>query len=390
MPGDLKGRMSQRSQRDAEPIDDIDSLISFAADVEHGSAIRTAPASTEERLLPIEAIWPDPIQPRRAMPDTLRAEWLRGTPVDQLLLKWETEARADLLAHQVSADWHQVIEVSDDREPLRGGAARPVTLKAATRQFLALVDLAASIYVAGLEQPVTVYQPYSDSRVYRLLVGERRLLAFWLLIYLGYRGYERIPALERDGYSALAQAAENGARQNLNAIAMARQLAILLLEVHHADVTPIQVVGQAFYAQAADLDIPRGMAPTLAAILGLPSVRMLQHYKSLLRLPELVFQWADEYDWPEGKLRGWMRKAPSDDLLIALAKAEYEKEIGQADKPSPPDVAQRTARKVERAVDSLRAVADLDVETFNALPDSQRKELRRLAFQIVRRFGRGE
>jgi hypothetical protein len=89
----------------------------------------------------------------------------------------------------------------------------------------------------------------------------------------------------------------------LNAIAMARQVALLLLAVHGYDI-PLQPVSMDFYRQALDLDL-RGKrehtADVLAALGGI-SKRQLSGYKSLLALCDEAIEIADRYSITESIL----------------------------------------------------------------------------------------
>jgi hypothetical protein len=83
----------------------------------------------------------------------------------------------------------------------------------------------------------------------------------------------KIPCIVVPGEKAspFRQAKENTSRSGLNAIAMARQVALLLLAVHGYDI-PLQPVSMDFYRQALDLDL-RGKrehtADVLAALGGI-------------------------------------------------------------------------------------------------------------------------
>lgn len=104
--------------------------------------------------------------------------------------------------------------------------------------------------------------------------------------------------------SAFRQAKENTARKGLNAIAMARQAALLLLTVHGYDI-PLHAVTNDFYRQALDLDL-RGHREYTEAILsamGGISRSQLSRYKNLLQLSDDATDLADRHSINEGQLR---------------------------------------------------------------------------------------
>ncbi|MCI0555029.1 MAG: hypothetical protein L0287_29120, partial [Anaerolineae bacterium] len=90
----------------------------------------------------------------------------------------------------------------------------------------------------------------------------------------------------------------------LNAIAMARQVALLLLTVHGYEI-PNGAVSMDFYRQALDLDL-RGKreytADVLAALGGIHR-RDLSRSKALLSLTDDAIELADRHNLDEGRLR---------------------------------------------------------------------------------------
>jgi hypothetical protein len=104
--------------------------------------------------------------------------------------------------------------------------------------------------------------------------------------------------------SVFRQAKENTSRSGLNAIALARQVALLILTVHDIH-PPDGPVTNDFYRQALDLDL-RGKreytADILAAMGGVSKAR-LWHFKSLLQLSDEAMELADRESIDEYKLR---------------------------------------------------------------------------------------
>lgn len=370
---DKKNRMMGRS---TAPLPSLKSLQSAAITQAQGLSAPDAHA-VEPTDLPIGQIAPDPIQPRRALPDLYRARWCAGELLPDVLAEWGHEAAVQRDALGFSTPWEAWLHLDDT--PLIDPSLK---MPPALRLWLDLLRLAGSIYRDGLAVPITVYQ---DARGYRLLMGERRLLAFWLLYEMGYDQFAHIPALVRDSYNPIAQAAENGARRNLNAISIARQLAVLLMVVNGIDVgNDTAQANQAWYAQALDLQVPSGEGEALATVLGLKNPRQISHYRRLLALPRVVWNWADEFDWTEGKIRGMVNRAATEDALIDLAQAEATKELGGTPKPTalPDRMSTRLYDRMERAM-----VATLTNEkALQSLTDAQRRRLRDLAKDLLKRL----
>ena len=96
--------------------------------------------------------------------------------------------------------------------------------------LLRLADLAGSIRQDGLTNPITVVKT-GDTHV--IETGERRWVAFHLLnAYIDGDDYQSIPARRMPELNLWRQASENTARDALNAIARARQIALLLMDMH--------------------------------------------------------------------------------------------------------------------------------------------------------------
>jgi hypothetical protein len=121
-----------------------------------------------------------------------------------------------------------------------------------------LVQLATTLQDDGQVNPLTVVNISEGVMTqYVIETGERRFWATWLLRdFHPVESHDgKIPCIVVPGEKAspFRQAKENTSRSGLNAIAMARQVALLLLAVHDYDI-PLQPVGMDFYRQALDLD----------------------------------------------------------------------------------------------------------------------------------------
>lgn len=260
------------------------------------------------RPTPIGEIWADVKQPRRAVPASIRLHW-DGSPAQVAGLLDEWLAAAERLTGAGI----------DPRELVAGrGEGLPVDeWPALARDYVELCRLAASIRADGLLNPINVAQ---IGRRTVIIAGERRWLAYWLLAgYTEDAGYLRIPAQTvSDVDHVWKQAAENTARRQLNAIGMARQLALLIMAARQDEgyqafeevVTP-GVCDRRYYAQVADGNvhrIPKGMGERIQAAMGL-SMTQLSQYRNLLHLTDddqvndALWLRGDVEDWPEKAFR---------------------------------------------------------------------------------------
>lgn len=277
-------------------------------------------------------IMPDVKQPRRQVPSVLRPligdmRSLFSAWLDAVALEWkmppkvvDTHVRKILNGEEVQAS-----EVYQS-----GGQERKA--KVMEESLMAVVLLAADIRrVGGLTNPITIA---ASGDGYVLETGERRWLAYHLLnlIYKG-TAWTRIPARKVQAASVWRQASENTAREQLNAIGMARQFAILLMDLIGQDqFQPFdQMVQQgqsdrAYYAQVADGNlwrIPRGKGEQLCTAMGLASADMLRKYRDLLRLPDEVWTTADDLNWPERFIRSEIiEKAYNPQHMVTLTEMQ--------------------------------------------------------------------
>jgi hypothetical protein len=265
------------------------------------------------RPTPILSIWADVKQPRRAIPLSIRMHW-DGNPLDvaALLEQWATVA-----ANQAG--------VTIDLEALLNGEGEGIDtdkFPSVAQDFIALVRLAAGIKADGLINPITVIE--SDSK---LLIesGERRWLAYHLLYMVMGETFTKIPAAKGNGNDSVwRQATENTQRRSLNAIGMARQIALLIMAARETppiatgtmykeydELVSAGVCDRRFYAQVADGNIhriPKGMGERIQAAMGL-GLEQLSQYRRLLHLTDdeqvndALWTRADVENWPEGWLR---------------------------------------------------------------------------------------
>jgi hypothetical protein len=122
------------------------------------------------------------------------------------------------------------------------------------------------------------------------------------------------------------QAAENNARDNLNVIGKARQLAILmmdlLVEESSFEFHPFSAFEneREYYAQVADgrvYPIPDGKTELLLSAMGLKNPVQIRQIRKALRLPDEIWRVADDENWTEGKLRKYI---PDDDGVTNVTR----------------------------------------------------------------------
>ncbi len=285
------------------------------------------------RNLEINAINPDRMQPRRIVPTIVR-ENSDETPYN-IITTWlsmitdERQERFDraietgqLTDHDRPDDkfpWHVYLfngitergwdEVGDDLDHIPDHI-REVIIDAGPLEasFIKLINLAESIHRDGLSNPITVAKV--DNQNYIIETGERRWLAYNLLdMFFEDHDYSKIPARLVEEVSIWRQAAENNARDNLNAVSRARQLAILLMDLYGRD----NFAGldqfnheQDFYAQVADgnqYPVPRGKGEQVINAMGLKNTVQIRQYRDILRRSHEQWDLADDTDMTERQIR---------------------------------------------------------------------------------------
>ena len=203
-----------------------------------------------------------------------------------------------------------------EKDNVEGSAATDQRPSAKEHGLMKLIDLAASIRRDGLSNPISLVQ-HGDH--YEIETGERRWLAYHILYWKFGDGdkrpdgsivnWSRIPSRIVKEVDVWRQASENNARDNLNAISRARQLSLLLMDLHgwhnfaRLDDSESE---QTFYAQVADgaaWRIPRGQGERLLNAMGLSDAGQLRQYRALLRLPGDLWRRGDDEDLTEGELR---------------------------------------------------------------------------------------
>ncbi len=257
-----------------------------------------------ERIL-LDMVRPDPIQPRRVLPDPIHHKFHNGnlTPTQSLR---EIVQLAQVSARQNGRPFSNVVELLPDPEK---DDDTPLNLSPEEIILRDLVHLAITVRDDGQVNPLTVVD-VSEGVVqqYRIETGERRYWAAWILrdFVPGYDSDGMIDciAVPAEKSSVFRQAKENTARKGLTAIAMARQAALLLLTVHGYEI-PNHAVNNDFYRQALELDLrgKREYTDAIYSAMGGIDKRRFSRYKALLKLSDEAMELADRHSVDEYVLR---------------------------------------------------------------------------------------
>ena len=266
------------------------------------------PASGAVRIKPVglDEIRPDLKQPRRAIPQKIRGDW-NGDPaklkIRDLLMKWRIQCKSQTGKDvNLKAVLIGEADLPDEYEDYPG----------VVESWVKLVRLAQSIQREGLISPITIYE--EDGNRY-ILTGERRYLAYWMLwTELNDPQWSQIPA-QVVTYSVRQQVTENTARSDLNAVALARCYAMMVIELYAEEgkhFTPYGKIvkygdyDRAYYAQVADVSVPYGRGGEVMAAMSVKSRQSINNYKSALSLPDSIWRLADDEDWSMRQILDWL------------------------------------------------------------------------------------
>ncbi len=259
-----------------------------------------------ERLL-LEMVRPDPVQPRRVLPEPLHFAFHSNRLTPTQALKQLVQL-VQVAARQRGRPFNNVLELlpnpddESDEDP-------SVHLSPEEQLLRDLVNLAITIRDDGQVNPLTVVDVSQGvTQQFRIETGERRYWATWLLrdFVPGSNSDGMIPCIiiPAERSSVFRQAKENTARSGLSAIAMARQCALLLLTIHGYQI-PDTAVPNDFYRQALELDL-RGKREYTEAILSAMGGIKKVHFseiKALLKLSDEALELADRHAIEEKRLR---------------------------------------------------------------------------------------
>lgn len=285
-------------------------------------------------LTQIDAIIPNATQPRRAIPSSVRQYWSGSSDADSManfFQRWLEEINLErheadikesfpLDAYLAGEETSRTANIQNEDELEQISNSR---IGAKESALMPVVDLASSIKRDGLINPISIAQ---NGRSWEIETGERRWLAYQLLNWrISGNDWQKIPARQVDGISIWRQSTENNTRADLNAIAKARQFALLLMNVRtEKEGDEFQSFNifdheQDYYAQVADgnhFRVPRSRGEAILNAMGLENPVQLRQSRSLLRLPQPVWEWADDLNWTESFIRKEI-----------FAKAETEEDI---------------------------------------------------------------
>jgi len=309
--GDLLGNLQTNFQD--EPASEV--TASDIANQAYGSNVGFGGKSKTIRAKSIDLsrIQPDVMQPRRAVPFRLRQYW-NGTSegVHQLMTMWLREIEIergrpfDVMSYLLSQ--------STDRAPMdiREDELEQVAssgLGALEAVLMPIVDLATSIKRDGLTNPISVV---AQGDGFVIETGERRWLAYHVLDMFfsdDDSDWSKIPARIVDERNIWRQASENNTRQDLNAIAKARQFSLLLMDLYGFDrFSALQDFANErdFYAQVVDSQafrVPYGKGEMVLNAMGFEHKSALVRHRQLLMLSPEAWMLADDLNCPEGVLR---------------------------------------------------------------------------------------
>ncbi len=266
-----------------------------------------------ERLL-LEMVRPDPVQPRRVLPEPLHFAFhsSRLTPTQALK---QLVQLVQVAARQRGRPFNNVLELLPNPDD-EGDEDQSIHLSPEEQLLHDLVNLAITIRDDGQVNPLTVVDVSQGvTQQFRIETGERRYWATWLLrdFVPGSNSDGMIPCIiiPAERSSVFRQAKENTARSGLSAIAMARQAALLLLTVHGYEI-PSHAVSNDFYRQALELDLRGKREYTEAILSAMGGVKKgyFSYIKNLLRLSDEAMELADRHNLDERRLRPVVALAP--------------------------------------------------------------------------------
>jgi hypothetical protein len=319
----------------------------------------------------IYEIAPDARQPRRAIPWQVRAVY-DGTAstVTNALERWFELAEAEA-GHPIPLQ--AFMEMPEDFSP-------PEESGEIERGLMNLIKLARNIAANGLNEPIEVAREEGSSQ-YKIVFGELRWLAYHLLRnYYNDQRWSKIHAQVKDTLDVWRQAAENGLRRNLNAIALARQLALLIIDLYQKSghkfrqIEELVMPGECdrvYYAQVADgkaFPLPYGKGHIIAAVMGINSADSLRLYRALLRLPDEAWKLADDYNIPEINLRACMNDSIPDEQKIEMVRGMIKPVSKETDRQPKVDqsetihhIAVKAVRRIAKAIDKGDTISREDV-----------------------------
>jgi ParB-like chromosome segregation protein Spo0J len=320
---------NKKRQINTSPLDSIGMDMDFlTAD----PAERFDDDSLKIHYLSAQLIRPDAAQPRRVLPERIYWEFHgeRLTPAQALR---EFIQDVQIIARQKGRPFNTVLDLlpNPDNE-------EEETINFTPEETLLrdLINLAVTIRDDGQVNPLTVVDcSQGVTQLFRIETGERRYWATWLLMDFlpGYQGDGTIPCIivPTKRASVFRQAKENTSRTGLNAIAMARQAALLILAVHGIHPPENGPINNDFYRQVLEYDLrgKREFTTDILAAMGGIGRRRLSQYKSLMALSDEALELADRHAIDEGKLRPVLQLDPLHHVEVVRQIVDFNLNVRQ-------------------------------------------------------------
>jgi hypothetical protein len=324
-------RRSRGTRALLEEMGDLGSLAETTAEIAGGSVKVVS--------IVLDRIRPDPAQPRRVLPDSIRKEFLAGhINPRQALERWEAMVAEEAARlGRPRPDWQALLERNpEDRAEDTMSVDAPGQSGPEEEALRSIVATAATILHGGQVSPITVSE-IDNGSYYRIETGERRYWAHhWLNMWLP-NGFEQIHCLVVDHASPWRQAAENASREELSAMALARQVATLLLDLYDIHPDYSMSIPNEWYRQALNYRVPRGEGAALRAALGGIERSQFNRLQALLALPDSVWELADRHRLEEKRLR-YVLKVQDEALQVQLVRMIVDRNL--------------SAERVQRLVES--------------------------------------
>lgn len=269
----------------------------------HGQLRELDAGNAQIELLDIFSIYPS-AQPRHAIPSAIYAQWDGDTAhLGEIFQMWVNaildERSAKGHTNLPALDPRSVIELKYIEQPMKPGPLE--------RSLMNLLTLAADIYredQAGRPGGLINYPTVLQNGM--IETGERRWLAYHALHNIFGEKWVKIPCRIVEQFSVWRQASENNVRENLNAIAKARQFAILFMSLHpDTEWQPASAFEHehGYYAQALSIEnVPYGYGEQLRSAMGFKSRAEFMRCRDILGLSDAVWTLADDNDTPQAVL----------------------------------------------------------------------------------------
>jgi len=203
-----------------------------------------------------------------------------------------------------------------------------------------IVATAATIRHGGQVSPITVVE-LDGGTTLPDRNGRAALLGLPLANNLVGDEFDQIQCIVVEQASPWRQAAENASREGLSAMAVARQLATLLLDLYGIEPDYTRPISNGWYRQALDYRVPRGEGPALRAALGGMERVQFNRLQALLRLPDPIWELADRFRLEEKRLR-YVLKVPDETQQVELVRAIIDQNL--------------SAERIQQLVESGRLV----------------------------------